>query len=188
MDWIDNDIAFLRASVPELEKYLLSNVLYYPVTAERGRQLSGDTTQLTIGNVLLSTARLRALNLPPEKAEQVEPILMEIDRTRSRWYANWKKKAELEIPNRLRLWKNHLDEWIDSSASRGGDYHYNVRQRVILELLLGESDELFVQEKSLLRRLDLRLKGKGVPGDFIWDEQVKSAFPPDRFWFLYLHF
>lgn len=188
MQGLENDLAFVEASVPELEKYLLSDTLYYPVTGAHGRQLAGDTTQLTLGNILLSSARLRAAQLPPEEVSQVGVLLREVDAIRNRWRTNWQKKVEQEIPSRLRLWKNYLSDWSEASPGRTGDYHYNVRLRVMLELLFDETSDLFVQEKSLLRTLDLRLKGKGMPGDFIWDPQLSSAFPPDRFWFLYWHF
>ncbi len=188
MQGLENDLAFLEASVPELEKYLLSDTLYYPVTGEHGRQLSGDTTQLTLGNLLLSMIRLRAAQLPPEEKAQVGGLLQEVDGIRSCWHTNWRKKVEQEIPSRLRLWKNYVSDWSESSPGRAGDYHYNIRLRVMLDLLLDETDELFVQEKSLLRTLDLRLKGKGMPGDFIWDQQLAGAFPRDRFWYLYWHF
>src|SRR5574340_1644584 len=141
MQGIENDLAFLQASVPELEKYLLSDTLYYPVTAERGRQLSGDTTQLTIGNLLLSMTRLQAAQLPAEEAAQVEGLLLQTDRIRSQWRTNWRKKVGQEIPNRLRWWKNYLNDWSDSSPARAGDYPYNVRLRVILDLLFAETDE-----------------------------------------------
>lgn len=188
MQGLMNDLAFVKAAAPVLEDYLLSDTLYYPITGARGRQLTGDTTQLTIGNLLLSMARLRAVQFPAEEAAQVDGMLQQIDRIRSQWHTNWRKKVEQEIPSRMRLWKNHLDDWNETSSARAGDYPYNVRLRVILELLFAETDELFVQEKSLLRTLDLRLKGKGNPGDFIWDARLSSAFPPDRFWYLYLHF
>lgn len=188
MQGTDNDLIYLHASVPELEKYLLSEVLYYPVTAERGRQLTGDTTQLTIGNLLLSVTRLRAAELAADEAAQFKNLLQEVEQVRSQWRKNWKQKVEREIPNRLRLWMNYLGDWGDTSTTRAGDYHYNVRLRVILELLMAETDDLLIQERSLLRTLDLRLKGKGIPGDFIWDDFLASAFPQDRFWYLYLHF
>lgn len=188
MQILENDLAFVRASVPELENYLLSDVLYYPITAERGRQLSGDTTQLTTGNLLLSIARLGAVNLPVDQRLQLDTLLHEIDRVMDQWRAHWKQKVEQEIPNRLRLWKNYIGEWNNSHQVNAGDYRYNVRLRVILELLMAETDGLLVHEKDQLRRLDMRLKSKGILGEFVWDEAFASAFPPDPFWYLYLHF
>jgi len=186
MQMIENDYAFLRASVPQLENYLLSDVLYYPVTAEGGRQLSGDTTRLTLGNLLLSVRRLEADGLPVEIRNEAETALSQVNQIRNKWLSNWKRKAGVEIPNRLRLWKNYLEDWRENSPSAAGEYRYNVRLRVILELLFSESDALFVQEQALLRALDTRLKAKGTPGQFIWDPSYQSAFPSDHFWFLYL--
>jgi len=78
--------------------------------------------------------RLRAAELAAEDAVQVENFLQEIECVRFHWRTHWKQKVEREIPNRLRLWKNYLDDWGDSSPTKAGDYHYNVRLRVILEL------------------------------------------------------
>jgi len=186
MQILENDYVFLRASVPEIEKYLLSDVLYYPITGDGGRQLSGDTTRLTMGNLLLSERRLGAASLPDPMNAEVVALLDRVKQLRNRWFSNWRKKVEVEIPNRLRLWKNYMDDWGENPHSAAGEYRYNVRLRVILELLLEETDQLFVSEKSLLHSLDLRLKGKGIPGPFIWDLQIVRAFPSDRFWYLYL--
>lgn len=188
MQIVENDLAFVRASVPELENYLLSDVLYYPITAERGRQLGGDTTQLTSGNLLLSITRIGAVDLPADQKMQFDNMLQELDRVIDQWRTHWKQKVEQEIPNRLRLWKNYIGEWGNSHQVNAGDYRYNVRLRVILELLLAETDDLLIHEKDQLHRLDMRLKSKGIPGEFVWDEAFASAFPPDPFWYLYLHF
>jgi len=186
MQMIENDYAFLRASVSQLEDYLLSDVLYYPVTADGGRQLRGDTTRLTLGNLLLSVRRLEADALPEDIRNKADEAIGQVNHIRNRWQSNWKRKAGLEIQNRLRLWKNYLDDWRENSPSAAGEYRYNVRLRVILELLFSESDELFVQEHELLRSLDSRLKAKGTAGQFIWDSRYQNVFPTDRYWFLYL--
>lgn len=188
MHGFEDDLAFLQALVPELENYLLSDVLYYPITGAKGRQLTGDTTQLTVGNLLLSMRRVQVVQSELPEPATTEALMGAIEKIRTHWRTNWKKKVEREIPNRMRLWKNYLNDWNISSAYRAGDFHYNVRLRVILELLMMETDELLIQEKNLLRTLDMRLKGKGTPGDFIWDDRLIEAFPKDRFWFLYLHF
>ncbi|HBA90671.1 MAG TPA: hypothetical protein DCZ08_02485, partial [Anaerolineaceae bacterium] len=74
MQLLDNDLAFLHASAPVLEDYLLSDVLYFPVTGEHGRQLSGDTTRLTLGNLLLSLRRLQAVQLPADQTAEFEAL------------------------------------------------------------------------------------------------------------------
>jgi len=188
MQVLENDLAFLQASTPVLEEYLLSDLLYYPVTGLRGRQLSGDTTRLTLGNLLLSQKRLSSVTLPADTSAQFSDLSRQITQIQSQWRSRWNIKIQQEIPNRLMLWKNYLSDWGEGSKSRSGDYPYNVRLRVILELLLKETDELLVQEKAALRSLDQRLKGKGMPGTFVWDETFTPGFPSDKFWYLYMQF
>ena len=188
MQLLDNDLAFLNASAPVLEDYLLSDVLYFPVTGEHGRQLSGDTTQLTLGNLLLSLRRLQTANLSAEQAVELESLAGQISKVQSQWRSRWSVKVQQEIPNRMMLWKNYLSELGETLKAKAGDYPYNARLRVILELLLDESNDLLVREKDLLRSLDLQLKGKGSPGEFIWDQTLAGGFPADQFWYLYLHF
>ena len=188
MQMLENDLAFLHASAPVLEEYLLSDVLYYPVTGERGHQLTGDTTRLTLGNLLLSLRRLQAASFPADQAAELQSLSGQIDGVKAQWRSRWGVKVRQEIPNRVMLWKNYLDEWGEAPKAKAGDYPYNVRLRVILELLLAEADNLLVKEKDLLRSLDMRLKGKSSQGEFIWDEDLAGEFPADRFWFLYLQF
>lgn len=188
MQLLDNDLAFLHASAPVLEDYLLSDVLYFPVTGEHGRQLSGDTTRLTLGNLLLSLRRLQTVQLAADQTAELEALSDQINRERAQWRSRWSVKVLQEIPNRMMLWKNYLGELGEEPKTRAGDYPYNVRLRVILELLFAESNDLMVREKDLLRSLDLQLKGKASPGEFIWDQALASGFPADQFWYLYLHF
>jgi len=188
MQVLENDLAFLQASTPVLEEYLLSDLLYYPVTGLRGRQLSGDTTRLTLGNLLLSQKRLSSVTLPAEVSSLINDLAQQINQTQSQWRSRWDTKIQKEIPNRLMLWKNYLSEWGEGSQSKPGDYPYNVRLRVILDLLFTETNALLVQEKAVLHSLDQRLKGKGIPGTFVWDETFKKGFPSDKFWYLYMQF
>lgn len=188
MQVLENDLAFLQASTPVLEEYLLSDLLYYPVTGLRGRQLTGDTTRLTLGNLLLSQKRLSCVVLLAEVSSQSSGLTQQINQIKGQWRSRWDLKIQQEIPNRIMLWKNYLSEWGDRSELRSGDYPYNVRLRVILELLFKETDQLLVQEKALLRSLDQSLKGKGVPGKFVWDESFTAGFPSEEYWFLYMQF
>ena len=188
MQTLDSDLAFLHASAPVLEDYLLSDVLYFPVTGEHGRQLSGDTTRLTLGNLLLSLRRLQTIQLAADQTAELEALSGQFNRVRAQWRSRWSVKVQQEIPNRMMLWKNYLGELGEAPKDKAGDYPYNVRLRVILELLFAESNDLMVREKDLLRSLDLQLKGKASPGEFIWDQTLAGGFPADQFWYLYLHF
>ena len=53
--------------------------------------------------------------------------------------------------------------------------------RVLLELL---TDEVPTQ-RAQLAGPDAQLKRLVDSGDFIWDQELKSAFPKDKYWFLW---
>lgn len=186
MQVLENDLAFLRASAPVLEDYLLSDVLYYPITGEHGHTLTGDSTRLTLGNLLLSEKRARAVET--ESSADLAGVVNQIAAARSQWLSLWKIKIAKEIPNRLMLWKNYLNDLGDEPGGQVGDYPYNVRLRVILDLLLAESDGLWVGEKAMIQALDHKLKAKGSSGPFVWDHRLENSFPADPFWYLYWQF
>jgi len=148
----------------------------------------GTQPALTLGNLLLSHKRLSSITLPADTSAQFSDLTRQINQVKGQWRSRWDIKIQQEIPNRLMLWKNYLSEWGEGSKSRPGDFSYNVRLRVILELLFKETDALLVQEKALLHSLDQRLKGKGMPGNFVWDETFTPGFPSNEFWYLYMQF
>jgi hypothetical protein len=169
MTSIVQDIQFLTESLPQLQDYLLSNELYWP--------LSNSLPQLTIGSVLLTLARLdvtRPDNTRKFRAE-LEPIQM-------RWRAAWEKKAAREMAQRLQLWSQYLSDYRYAPES-AGSYPMEVRGRAILQLLLPEVPD--APEKTALAELDAMLKMRLVSGKFVWEADLQAAFPMTDFWFLY---
>jgi hypothetical protein len=61
---LKKDRAYLEAGIPELEDYLLSDELYWPISA-RGHNLP----RLTIGGLLLANDRLEA------RGERIEALM-----------------------------------------------------------------------------------------------------------------
>lgn len=159
------DRRFLEAALVELKDYLLSDVLFYPLTAPLPR--------LTLGGLLLAQRRLHAY-------ENVSPLDVQLDTLRTKWRAAWEKKAAQELGTRLTLWRNYLDDCREEEALLG-NYPREVRWRVMLALLSAE----LPQDSAELNALDLRLRAKFRTGAFIWDEQLANQFPQDDFWFLY---
>jgi len=170
---ISKDKAFLEASLHEFKDYLLSDELLWPVTA-RGQELP----RLTIGGVLLAKARLIA------SGEQIESFAGELDVIRSKWRVAWETKAGREISMRSRLWRNYLDDYRGDPFRYAGTYRHEVRTRVMIHFLLEELPHV-PPEGELIDSLDVMLKKFFVPGDFIWDVELRNGFPFDVFWFLY---
>jgi hypothetical protein len=167
---VEQDHQFLTEALPQLRDYLLSNELYWP--------LGGTLPRLTSGAVLLTLARLSALQ--PEKAAQFHP---QVARLRAQWRTAWEQKIAREMANRLRLWSNFLSDYREAPEQYADAYPHESRGRAILQILLDELPN--APEKSALADLDVFLKIRLVPGDFLWEPGLRAAFQPEKFWFLY---
>lgn len=169
----EKDKAYLEAGIPDLEQYLLSDELYWPVTA-RGY----DLPRLTIGGLLLAKARLEA------RGERIEALLARLDAVRSKWRAAWGTKAGREFRSRFRLWNNYLTDYRQNPEGHADAYPHEVGNRVMLQLLLSELPSA-PPEREALSRLDSILRASFLPANFIWETGLQPGFPREAYWFLY---
>jgi len=154
---IQNDIEYLSAGIPDLETYLLSKELYYPIGAR--------LPQLTLGGILLSLARAGL---------KAESFRAQMESIRVKWRSAWDIKSEREVKARGVLWMNYLAEYRDDPKSGAKLYSQNVRYRAMLSLLgqtAHESDPL--------------VKGIFKAGKFIWEEECAQNFPREPYWYLF---
>ncbi len=167
---IDQDLRFLKEAVGQLQEYLLSNELYWPLNATLPR--------LTPGALLLSLARCQMT--APLGAQN---FITQIEAIRNRWRSAWEKKSAREFSNRLRLWSEYLSDCIKAPDQNFESYRTEVRGRTILQLLLIEMPE--PPELKALTDLDAVLKTSLIPGEFLWELEIQPFFPKSDFWFLY---
>ena len=156
--FVRTDKRYLGAAIPELENYLLSKELFYPI----GRNLP----QLTLGGVLLSLMRL-----PTSEVNKYEAQVFKIH---TRWRAAWDTKAGREVRARSELWKNYLAEYPGDPEGTARLYPQQVRYRAMLTLLGESSDVMDVYVKSIFQ-----------PGDFVWESEIQDHFSDDAFWYLF---
>lgn len=181
----EKDWEFLKAAAPELQDYLLSQELYWPSPLfTRGGMASGEFS-LTLGNVLLSLQRLRALTLPEADQKRLEELAAQVEAVRNRWRSNWGKKAQQEFKARLALWRNYLDDLRGNVERFHSSYANAVRWRAILHLLNAEVNTLSLPENETLAGLDGRLRAITSSGSFVWEAELQQGFPPEPYWFLY---
>jgi hypothetical protein len=152
-----DDLKYLAEGIPQLEAYLRSGELYYP--------LGGGLPQLTLGGILLSQARTGA------QAARFEPLL---ERVRAKWEAAWEAKAERERRARGALWMNYLAEYREDPKAAVLSYAYHVRYRAMIGLL-GEA----------AHESDRFLRSVFAEGGFIWEAECAQRFPRAAFWFLF---
>lgn len=166
----DPDFVFLTEALPQLQAYLLSNELYWP--------LSASFPRLTPGAVLLTMARLHA-RLPSES----QKLQQQLDSILLKWRTAWEKKAAREISNRLRLWTTFLSDYASAPEQNADAYLGEVRGRVILQLLMQVVQDF--PEAQALAEADSLVKARLRPSEFLWDANLQAVFPKADFWFLY---
>lgn len=185
MQPFDKDWVFVRAAVDELEAYLLSSILYWPVPGTSARSAAGDVPRLTIGNLLLSLKRLSGGDWTEERAQELETIRQQVDALRSQWRVHWEKKSAEEYHSRLPRWQQFVIEMGGQVTPSRHEYAYQVRLRVILDLLVSEMGEQLSLERTALANLDRMLRHRLTANDFVWDAALREVFPDNRFWYLY---
>jgi hypothetical protein len=189
---VEYDLRYLKAGVEELEQYLLSSQLYWPVHVVTP---TGETPylRLTPGELLLAREKLRAHSLSPGDNDEVtSPVQAKIDRLegdfeviRSKWRGNWGKKAAQDFSSRLALWRNFLGDYRKVPDDQAPFYAYEVRTRVILQLLEPEAVGIPAAELDMRTGLDTLLRAILVPGEFIWEAALEAGFPKADYWYLY---
>ena len=112
-------------------------------------------------------------------------MINDLELYRSKWRVAWEKKASQCYSVRARMWRGFLQEYRDNPQENDDRYRYEVRLRVMLELLKPEVKPGDHPEEELLSGLDKYLKSVIIPKGFIWDADIQGAFPEDVYWYLY---
>jgi hypothetical protein len=177
---LHEELQFLAAASEELEQYLLS--------ASPTWRLAGPSSlpALSPGYILLYQRRVDAWPWSAEEKEKAALPGQKILAVRARWRSAWLARVRQEIPQRLRLWKSALLDLRQAPPAGLGGFRWQVRWRVMLDLLLEESGSADVAAQNELEGLDRRLRTALAPGSFLWEPQLEAAFPPQPFWYLYL--
>ncbi|MBN1147188.1 MAG: hypothetical protein JXA78_08030 [Anaerolineales bacterium] len=178
------DLWYLRDGIAQLESYLLSEEIYWPVGVAAPAN-EPPYPQLTLGNLLLSHQRAQALAQAPGQRAELGRLSSELQAMRSRWRSAWGRKAKAEFHARLNLWRDFLEEYRQSPQAQFDRYAYEIGRRATLHLLRPEADDLPTEEIEMLSALDAILRQRFVPGAFAWEPGLAPAFPQDEYWYLY---
>jgi hypothetical protein len=184
MKSFEYDLRYLSAGLEILEKYLLSDEVFWPIHIIPPE---GEPAypKLTLDGLLMAQARLMGHKMYPDRKDQADPIITNLEFDRSKWRVAWEKKAGQCYFVRERMWRGFLQEYQDSPQENVDRYRYEVRLRVMLELLKSEFRLKDFVNIDSLPGLDKYLKGILVLTGFIWEPDVQGAFPEEVFWFLY---
>lgn len=176
--------AYLQAGLKELEPYLLSNQLFWPVNASPSLGETGYP-KFTLGGFLFFGLCARTLAKTASQVAAIHSIEADMNSFRTRWQVAWERKASWEVGSRLRQWGNVLKENRQDPEEHLDYYRYEVRWRVFIQLLLSEIREMITAQQEQLDGQDAILRAFFNPGGFIWEPELATGFPSDPYWFLW---
>lgn len=175
------DFLYLQGGVELLEDYLLSGDLYRAIN---GAAPPGAPAfpSLTPSGLLLAQQRLASQS---DLSSSAQAVLAEFNRLRAQWRTAWEKKVLKDLTARLTQWGAFLEEYRSQRAENAGRYAYEVRLRVMIDLLAQALPELPAEIQNRVTMLDTVLQANLQPGGFIWQPELQEAFPALRFAYLY---
>jgi hypothetical protein len=173
MGWQKEDQQLLLAAADEFTDYLQSSAIQWKVNFSR---------VFTAGRILLAQKRVQFTKEDyPTKVKLNEKI----DQLKFENKAIWQRKIELEIPYRINIWKNILQDYLDEGLD--SSYSTQVGNRVMLTLLINEVDLLKPSIDSHLDEMDDKLRSLVDDGDFVWDPVLEPGFSKVDYWYLYIN-
>ncbi len=178
MPTLSDDLGYVRTGIQELEDYLLSRELFWPLSGGK------DPPRLTLGGLLLSCVRLQARATSLKKAADLHQMELALGEIRVKWPAAWERKATQEVQARTGLWRDYLRDYQQSPDQPADVYPHEVHGRVMLHLLEKEFKNP-LPDFGILDVLDQVVKAAWLPGAFIWDRDLVHGFPEAEYWFLY---
>ncbi len=182
------DLASVTAMVSELEPYLLSKELYWPLTA-RSPVPSLSLPRLTLGGLFLALARLRAVEttLSSSALGALRRAQVDLETVRSKWAAAIDRKIQQELKSRLDLWQGLLSDCREQPQRCADNFAQEVQIRVMTTLLFDQASPMAETRapEDRLSQLDGAFRSMFAPGPFVWPEALQPSFPRDQFWYLY---
>ncbi|MFQ5400085.1 MAG: hypothetical protein ACE5E7_10855 [Anaerolineae bacterium] len=178
------DLVVLEAMASEMEAYLKSEVLFWPMG-------SGGMPRLTLGGYLMREHRLLALEelLTPAEVTRLHAAVDQFNQALVERIVRFEQRGHQELEARLRQWGETLKDiqWEKSAAI--ASYGSSVETRVIirdivnrLEMAPYKLEGIVAQQLTLL---DANLHLRWQPGEFVWPVEWKPAYPQAEYWWLY---
>jgi hypothetical protein len=184
MKSFEYDRRYLQASLDVIEDYLLSDEVFWPISANPPEG-SLDYPRLTLGGLLLAKERLSAYPTTHPQEVERQQVISDLDQIRSKWRVAWENKAGRSFSVRLRMWGDFIEEYKNSPQDNADRYPYEVRLRVMLKLLIAEGGGQHQVEINLLSGFDSYLKSVLEMDGFIWEPELKKGFPENSYWYLH---
>ena len=181
---LQRDLIALEAMASEMDDYLQSDVLFWPMTRS-------ELPRLTLGGYVMRQHRLLGLRdlLSMQEQDRLHRAINQYHKALEEKVVRFEQRAHEELEARLRQWQSYLDEVKDGASI--AYYESAVEPRVMIESLVAQLRvqpyQLEAEIPQKLALLDRQLRHVWEPGEFIWPFEWKPTYPRERYWWLYGH-
>lgn len=181
---VENDVRTVTAMADALTPYVYENELY--------GTLGGSLPRLTMGGLLMRLQRLSALSstLSPAQQQAVAQAQAQLDKVRQEWQVAYEGKIERELSSRLQSFGQLLKDCAEDPRRCADSYPSEIEKRVIIQSLQAEAEQRHTLAPEVARQIrnmddQLRKYTQPQPADFIWDARLQTAYPKEKYWYLY---
>jgi hypothetical protein len=181
---LHEDLDILEAMASEMNEYLRSDVLFWPMA-------KGSMPRLTLGGYLMRERRLESLRdqLSPAEQQRLADAQERFRQATEEQVVRFEQRAHQELHARLRQWSEYLRDLKGDASANQGYYPSAVETRAMLDALVErlKTPPYQLEERAVnnLATLDQNLRQRWRGGDYVWPSAWQSAYPRDRFWWLY---
>ena len=178
------DLAILQEMASQMEAYLKSEALFWPM------QYS-DMPKLTLGGYWLRQHRLTALHalLTAEQLTQLSATVKLFETAVSPWVVRSEQRAHIELAARIRQWSEYLRDVHAGKATDVAGYPAHVETRAIIAALIDQMQQRpYILDEAVIAPVlqqDKGLRARWQTGEFVWPEAWQPAYPQPEFWWLY---
>jgi hypothetical protein len=184
LEKLRQDLDILEAMAGEMDSYLMSEVLFWPMA-------KGGMPRLTLGGYLMRQHRLLALKglLTEDEAARLDAAVSTFNAALVEKVVRLEGRAQQELEARLRQWGEYLKDLSRDSGSGGSYYETAVEPRAMISALVNKLKlppyKLEPRINQQITMYDNNLRRRWDSGQFVWPEEWQPAYPEKSYWWLY---
>ena len=181
------DLAVVREMTNEFDDYVVSDDVYRTLVIET--KYGEERVQSSGGDLLARLHKLVAQfdQLSPDQQQELQDLRRQLDELMSDFRTRLRDLLTREAKARLNSLKWFLDECQEDRRQCKIQYPFEIRNRQRLaEIWKMLKDNPPEGLESQIAAVDRRIRGLGGQSDFVWDAQVKSVYPKEEYWYLYV--
>ena len=179
-----HDLSILEEMAANMNAYLVSDVREWTIPRS-------NMPKLTIGGYLMRQHRLLAVEdkLNVDDLVRLRAAIKVFDDALIEKVVRFETRAHQELHSRISEWVNCLRDLGRRSSTEVNYYAGIVDKRVVITALIEKLQtqpyqlRMGVQEE--MHDLDLNLRKRLADHAFIWDTVWRSAYPKEKYWWLY---